>query len=145
MAMEQKARPESFIDMYKRLADQLHVPDIDFQAIIDAHRKNLETLEKTANTSSAGASAMMAKQREILEETLRDIAQMAEKYRTPGTPQEIMARQADFVSRSFEQAVQNTNAIADLMKKSTDETLEVLRERIRQGMKEIRESYESRQ
>lgn len=140
--MEQKPEPQSFVEMFKRLGEQLHVPNVDFGAIVEFHRKNLETLEKAANTSTAGAGAMLNKQRQVLEETVREISELAEKYRTPGTPQEIMSRQADFAKRSFEQAVKHASEMAELMKKSSDETLEVLRERIREGMKEIRRTYE---
>lgn len=142
--MEQKTESQSFVEMFKRLGEQLRVPDVDFGAIVEFHRKNLETLEKAANTSTAGAGAMLNKQRQVLEETLREINEIAERYRTPGTPQEMMSRQAEFARRSFEQAVRHASEMAELMKKSSDQTLEVLRERIREGMKEIEEGYRKR-
>ncbi len=142
--MAKKPESESFVDMFTSLGERLRVPDVDFEAIVDHHRKNLEALEKSARSATAGASSMMAKQREILQETLREITEMAQSYRSPGNPQELMSKQADFARRSFETAVKHTSEMADLMKKSGEETLDVLRKRIRDGMEEIREGYDKR-
>jgi phasin family protein len=142
--MARNTEQESLVDLFSRFGEQLHVPNVDFNALVDHHRKNLEALEKSAKTATAGASSMLAKQREILQETLRQITEMAQSYRMPGTPQELMARQAEFARKSFETALKNTEDMAELVKKSSDETLDVLRQRIREGMEEIREGYDRR-
>lgn len=142
--MAKKPESDSFVDMFTRFGERLHVPNVDFDAIVDHHRKNLEAMEKSAKTATAAASTMLAKQREILQETLREITEMAQGYRSPGNAQELMTKQAEFARRSFETAVKNTGEMAELVKKSGDETLDVLRKRIREGMEEIREGYEKR-
>ena len=142
--MAKKTESESFVDMFTSLGEQLRVPNVDFDAIVDHHRKNLEALEKSAKSATAGASTMMAKQREILQETLREITEMAHSYRSSSNPQELMTKQAEFARRSFETAMKNTGEMAELVKKSSDETLDVLRQRIREGMEEIREGYDKR-
>lgn len=142
--MAKKTESESFVDMFTSLGEQLRVPNVDFEAIVDHHRKNLEALEKSAKSATAGASSMIAKQREILQETLREITEMAQSYRSPGNPQELMSKQAEFARKSFETAVKHTSEMAELMKKSGEETLDVLRKRIRDGMEEIREGYDKR-
>lgn len=142
--MAKKPESDSFVDMFTRFGEQLRVPDVDFEAIIDHHRRNLEALEKSARTATSGASAVMAKQREALQETLREITEMAHGYRSPGNAQELMSKQADFARKSFETAVRHTAEMAELMKKSGEETIDVLRNRIREGMEEIRQGYEKR-
>jgi phasin family protein len=67
---------------------------------------------------------------------------MAQSYRAPGNPQEMMTKQAEFARRSFETAVKNASEAAEIIKKSGTESVEVLRERIRETMEEIRQGYE---
>ena len=55
-----------------------------------------------------------------------------------------MAKQADFARKSFEAAVKNAGEVAELVKKSSADSIEILRARIRESMEEIREGYEKR-
>ena len=55
-----------------------------------------------------------------------------------------MAKQADFARRSFEAAVKNASEMAEIVKKSGTESIDILRERIRELMQEIRSGFEDR-
>ena len=142
--MAKKPESQNFVDMFANLGKDLKLPSVDVEQVIEHHRKNLEALQKSASTASSGAATVMARQREMLEETLREITDMAQSYRAPGNPQELMAKQADFARRSLETAMKNTSEMAELVRKSSEETVDVLRQRIRDGMDEIRSSYEKR-
>lgn len=140
--MAKQPESQSFMDMFAKFGRDLKMPKVDVDAILDHHRKNLEALEKSAKATAAGASSIVARQREMLEESLHEITEMAQSYRTPGKPQEMMAKQADFARKSFEAAVKNTGEVAEMMKKSGGETIEILRERIKDAMSEIRQGYD---
>jgi len=140
--MAKQPESPSFMDMFAKLGSELKMPKVDVDAILEHHRKNLEALEKSARATASGASSIMARQRQMLEESLHEIAEMAQSYRTPGKPQEMMARQAEFARKSFETAVKNTGEVAEMMKKSGGETLDILRDRIREAMSEIRRGYD---
>lgn len=140
--MAKKTENESFVDMFKSFGEQLKMPSVDVEKIIEHHRKNLETLEKTAKAATEGASNLMAKQRGILQETLREVTDMAQNFRATGGPQELMSKQADFAKKSFETAVKNASEMADVVRKSSTETIEILRDRIKEAMEEIREGME---
>ena len=140
MAKEQ----HSFIDMFARLGQDLKLPSMDIERVIEHHRRNLEALEQSAKAASAGAGTIMKRQREMLQETLDEISAMARDYRAPASPRELVEKQTDFARKSFETAVRNTSEMADLVRKSGSESLDILRQRIREGMAEIREGYEKR-
>ncbi len=140
MAKQQDA--QSFVDMFTRLGRDLKMPSVDVDAILDHHRKNLEALEKSARASAAGASSLLARQREMLEETFHEISDMARNYQVPGNPQEIVAKQTEFARKSFEAAVKNASEVAELVRKSGTESADILRARIKDAMQEIRESYD---
>lgn len=140
--MAKKPESESFLDMFNNFGRDLKLPSMDVEAILSHHRKNLEALQKSASASATGAQNLMTKQRQILQDTMSEITDMAQSYRAPGNPQEMMAKQADFARRSFETAVKNASEAAEIVKKSGTESVEILRERIRETMEEIRKGYE---
>jgi phasin family protein len=140
--MAKKPESESFLDMFNNFGRDLKLPSMDVEAILSHHRKNLEALQKSASASATGTQNLMTKQRQILQDTMSEITDMAQSYRAPGNPQEMMAKQADFARRSFETAVKNASEVAEIVKKSGTESVEILRERIRETMEEIRKGYE---
>ena len=140
--MAKQPQSESFMDMFAKFGRELKMPKVDVDAILDHHRRNLEALEKSAMATAAGASSILERQREMLEESLREITEMAKSYRTPSMPHDMAARQADFARRSFETAVKNAGEVADMMKKSGGETLDILRARIKEAVSEIRQGYD---
>ena len=142
--MAKNPQTESFTDVFTRFGQDLHMPKVDIQQIMSHNRKNLEALEKSAKASAAGAQAVIAKQREALQDMLREVSDIAQHYRASGNPQEMMAKQADFARKSFEAAVKNAGEVAEIVQKSGGESVEILRQRIRESMEEIRESYQTR-
>jgi phasin family protein len=135
---------DSFMDMFGKFGRDLKLPNVDVEAILGHHRKNLEALEKSARASAAGASSLMSKQREMLQDTLREITDLAQSYKAPGNSQDLMANQTAFARKSFETALKNAGEVAELVKKSGSESVEILRERIRDAMEEIRTGYEKK-
>jgi len=142
--MAKKPETDSILDMFSKFGSDMKLPKVDVETILGHHRKNLEALEKSARASAAGASSLIAKQREVLQETLKEISEMAQSFRVPGSPQELLSKQADFARRSFEAAVKNAGETADIVKKSGKESIDILRERIRESMEEIRSGFEDR-
>jgi phasin family protein len=78
----------------------------------------------------------------MLEESLHEISEMAQNYKVPGNAQDMVAKQTEFARKSFETAVKNASEVADLVKKSGSESVDILRSRIKDALEEIREGYE---
>jgi len=140
--MAKQPESDSFLDMFSRFGRDLKVPNVE--AILAHHRKNLEALEKSVRAGAAGATSLLSRQREMLQDTLREISDMAQNYKAPGNPQELMTKQAEFAKKSFEAALKNASDVAELVKRSGTESVEILRERIKEAMEEIRSGYEKK-
>jgi len=140
--MAKQPESDSFLDMFSRFGRDLKVPNVE--VILAHHRKNLEALEKSARAGAAGATSLLSRQREMLQDTLREVSDMAHNYKAPGNPQELMSKQAEFAKKSFEAALKNASEVAELVKKSGTESVEILRERIKEAMEEIRSGYEKK-
>jgi len=142
--MAKQPESDSFLDMFSRFGRDLKLPSVDVQSILDHHRKNLEALEKSARAGAAGASSVLARQHEMVQEAMGEITRMAQNYQAPGNPQDLMAKQADFARKSFETTLKNASEVADLVRKSSTESVEILRDRIKDAMAEIRTGYDKR-
>ena len=142
--MAKQPESDSFLDMFSRFGRDLKGPNVDVEAIISHHRKNLEALEKSARAGAAGASSLLSRQREMMQDVLREITDMTQNYRAPGNPQELMAKQAEFARKTFETALKNAGEVAEMARKSGTESVEILRERIKDAMAEIRAGYEKK-
>ncbi|AZO74936.1 MAG: phasin family protein [Mesorhizobium sp.] len=142
--MARQPESDSFLDIFSRFGRDLKLPTVDVQAILDHHRKNLEALEKSARASAAGASSILSRQHEMVQEALGEITRMARNYQVPGNPQELMTRQVDFARKSFETTLKNAGEVADLVRKSGTESIEILRDRIKDAMAEIRAGYDGK-
>src|SRR5262245_64175307 len=106
--MAKTPESESFLDLFNAFGRELKVPKLDIEEILEHHRKNLEALQKSASATASGAASLISKQREMLQDQMREIAAMAQGFNA-GNAQDAMQKQADFVRRSFETAVRNAS------------------------------------
>lgn len=136
--------PNSFMDMFKNLGDQLKVPSLDMSKIMEHHQKNLEAMTKSWQAVAGGATEVAKKQRDIFDEAVKDVTAMVQQYKPVGNPQEIMAKQAEFAKKAMEAAITNTRDIAELVQKSSTEAFKIVQDRMKESYDEIRTSVEKR-
>lgn len=140
---KQSDKPD-FMEMFSQFGKDLKMPAVDVEEILSHHRKNLEALQKAASAGATGASSIMAKQREALQDGMRDITEMMHNMRSGTAPQDAISKQTEFARKSFEAAVRHAGEVGDIVRKSGEESTEILRERIKAAMAEIREAYEKK-
>ncbi|MCO5064207.1 MAG: TIGR01841 family phasin [Rhizobiaceae bacterium] len=142
--MAKQPEMPDFMQMFSQFGKDLKMPQVDVDAILAHHRKNLEALQKAASAGAAGANSVLAKQREALQEGMQDMTEMMHKMRTSGAPKEALEKNAEFARKSFEAAVKHAGEVGEIVRKSGEESTEILRERIKAAMQEIRDAYEKR-
>ena len=140
---KQPGNPD-FMEMFSQFGKDLKMPAVDVEAILSHHRKNLEALQKAASAGTAGASSVMAKQREVLQGGMHDITEMIQDMRNSAVPKDALEKQADFARRSFEAAVKHASEVGEIVRNSGEESTQILRERIKAAMQEIRDAYEKK-
>lgn len=133
--------PQAMLDMFRKLGEDMKVPAVDMDKIVDHHRKNLEALAASGKAAAEGATAIAAKQKEIVEAAVKDIQAAAENFKLPGSAQEMMAAQSEFAKRAMEAAVKNTRDMAELVQKSNAEAVRVIQDRMKESFEEIRQSF----
>ena len=136
--------PQNFTDMFKKLGEQLRIPQFDMTRLMEHHQKNLEAMSKSWQAMASGASEIATKQRAIFEEAVKDVTAMVQDYKPGGSAQEIMAKQTEFAKRAMEAAITNTRDIAELMQKSTGEAFRIVQDRMKESYEEIKASVEKK-
>lgn len=133
--------PQSFLDMFKKLGEDLKIPTVDLNQIMEHHRKNLEALAASGKAAAEGATAFASKQREIIEAAVRDIQEAAKNFKVPGSAQEMMSAQTEFAKKAMEAAVKNTRDMAELVQKSNQDAVRIIQDRMKESYEEIRQGF----
>ena len=136
--------PQNFTDMFKNLGEQLKIAPFDMTKIMEHQQKNLEAMTKSWQAMAGGANEVAKKQRAILDEAVKDVTAMVHDYKPGGSPQDMMAKQAEFAKKAMEAAIANTRDIAELTKKSAGEALTIVHDRMKESFDEIRSSVEKK-
>jgi len=110
----------------------------DMEALMAAHRRNLETLSAANRVALEGAQAIARRNMEIMQQTMTELTENMRNFATVETPSARAARQADLLKAAYERAVSNMQEIADLIQKSSGEALGLLNHRFSEAFDEVK-------
>ena len=136
--------PQNFTDMFKNLGEQLKIAPFDMTKIMEHQQKNLDAMAKSWQAMAGAANEIAQKQRAIFEQAVKDVTAMVQEYKPGGSPQEIMAKQAEFAKKAMEAAIANTRDIAELVQKSSTEAFKIVQDRMKESYEEITSSVEKK-
>lgn len=112
------------------------MPGID--ALMAAHRRNLETLAAANRVALDGAQAVARRNMEIMQHTMAELTDGIRQMSGGDTPQARSARQAEMLKSAYERAVANMQEIGDLIQKSNGEAMGLLNRRFAEAMDEVK-------
>ena len=113
------------------------VPDVE--ALMSAHRRNLETLAAANKVALDGAQAIARRNMEIMQQTMSELSEGMRQFTTGDTPQARAARQADMLKAAYERAMSNMQEISGLIQKSNGEALTLLNHRFTEAIDEVKQ------
>jgi phasin family protein len=135
---------KTIMDMFADMGKQFNLPKIDYDALIETHRKNIDAVQKSALAFSQGGGALLARQQEIFTEVMRQSRELIAEFKPTGSPQEMAAKQTELARRAFDAVVKNTRDIAELVQKSSGEAQAIIMNRIRESIAEARAAIENK-
>ena len=131
---------QSYIEMLRKFGSDIGLPKLDVDKLIESHRKNIDALGQSAEVAVKGTQSVAQKQREVLEAGLREATALARAFQPLGSPQENLARQAEFARKVFDIAVQGTRETAQLTRQSATDAAKIIQDRLKDSLQEIRGS-----
>ncbi|WP_299861599.1 TIGR01841 family phasin [uncultured Hoeflea sp.] len=138
--MAERKSTEDLVSMFMNFGKDMNLPTPDLEALVARHRKNLQALEDAAKSAGSGATSIVERQREMMQEALDEITAMAENLKVGSDPQAMMKAQADFARRSFEMTLKNTSEIAGMAQRSGAESFKVLQAHMQDTLEELRQA-----
>jgi phasin family protein len=133
---------QSLVDMLKKFGSNLGLPKVDVDKLVDVHLRNLDALAQSTQIATEGAKSLAIKQKEIAESAFNEAVCLVRDFKPTGNPQEILAKQTELARRVFDATIENTRDLAELAKKSNDEAVAIVGDRIRSSITEIRGSFQ---
>ena len=123
---------------FTRLFSEMKMPAMpDMQALMEAHRRNLETLSAANRVALEGAQAVARRHMEIMQQSMTELSETMQALASAEGPQAKAARQAELLKRAYERAVANMRELRDLIQRSNGEALELLNRRFTELLEEV--------
>ncbi|OKO67636.1 TIGR01841 family phasin [Bradyrhizobium sp. NAS96.2] len=130
----------SYIDMLRKFGSDLGLPKLNVDELLQAQKKNLEALGKSAKVAAEGAQSVAQKQREVLEAGLREASTLAREYKPLGKIHENLALQTEFARKMFDIAVKGAQDSASTARQSTSDAVKIIQDRMKESFEEFRAS-----
>ena len=128
---EKGAAGETPVFDFTKLMSQFRLPGVDFTALVDRERKNIEALVKANRIAFEGWQRLVRRQAEMLEETMKKVVADAGQ-------EDVKKKRADLAKEGFEKALANMRELAEMTTQSQKEAFDVVRKRIEENVEEIR-------
>jgi phasin family protein len=116
---------------FTKLMNQFRLPGVDFTALVDRERKNIEALAEANRIAFEGWQNLVRRQSEILQETMKNVVASAGQ-------EDAMKKRAELAKEGFEKALSNMRELAEMATKSQKEAFEVIRKRVEENVEGIR-------
>ena len=125
---------------FTRMFADMKLPAMpDMEALMSAHRRNLETLSAANRVALEGAQAVARRNMEIMQQTMTELTDTMRSFTAVDNPSARAARQADLLKAAYERAVANMQEIGDLIQKSSGEALGLLNHRFTEALDEVKQ------
>ncbi|MDP2120327.1 MAG: TIGR01841 family phasin [Hoeflea sp.] len=138
--MTDKKATDDLVSMFMNFGKDMKLPQPDLDVIVARHKKNLQALDEAAKKAGSGASSILTRQREMVQEALDEISAMADTIKSGADPKSMMTTQAEFAKRSFEMAIKNTSEIAGMAQQSGTEAFKVLQKSMQETLEDLRKA-----
>ena len=102
-SIEKVAIGETPVFDFTELMSQFRLPGVDFAALVDRERKNIEALTKANRIAFEGWQRLVSRQAEMLQETMKKVVADAGQ-------QDAKKKRADLAKQGFEKALANMRA-----------------------------------
>ncbi|MFA7428847.1 MAG: phasin family protein [Rhodospirillaceae bacterium] len=115
------------------------IPGVNVDAMVDAQKRNMETLTAANKLAFDGFQAILRRQGEIVRSAMEEASDVAGRMASTTDPQKRMAFQAEVAKEAFERAVANARELTELATNSNAEVLDLLTGRISESLDELTE------
>jgi phasin family protein len=136
--METQPSPANLFGELAKAIEQFKLPGLDAAAIVEARRKDIESLAEANQTALAGVQELTQKQGEILQKTLQQIQSLLQEAKAAGSIAQNAAQLGDLIQTTLKETLGDMRDLAELTRKSQSQAFGVVSERVQRNVEELR-------
>ena len=121
---------------FEKMVGDFRVPGVDFEAVMQSQRRNMEAFTALNQQAAAGVQAVATRQAEILHTLMSEAAAAAQKL-AGVAPEARASKQTELTRKAFEHAVSNVRELTEMVAKSQNEALDTINKRVSEGLGEV--------
>ena len=123
--------------MSQSMLNNSEVPVLDIDMILAAQKKNMQAMIGANQIVAEGFQAVAKQQAETVHGTVHDAQARVTDLMSASSPEDHVAKQADFLKSGIEQASQALRQTTEVLRKSQTEAFALLKRRMDEGVDEI--------
>jgi len=135
--------PARLVEQFNNALTQYQIPGVDTRALLDSQRKNIEALSAANKHAVEGMRAVMARQQEMLSETMAEAQKVMKDIGASSSPSDAAAKQAEIAKEAFNKALSNMCELAEMTARSNTAAYDAINKRLAEGIQEIKKLAES--
>lgn len=133
--------PKAIMQQFQDAFANLKLPNVDSKAMVEAQKKNLETLINANQTALTGTQELFKRQAEMMQQALSDATEAAKELASTGVdPKALVAKQTELIQTAFEKTLANSHEISDMVKKKQEEVAQVVNKRVTESLGEVKDA-----
>ena len=131
--------PTELMKKFTSAIGESHLPGVDINSLVESQSKNVEALTTANKQALAGFQAVVARQGELLRETMEEASTAITEVSHAGSPTEMAAKQGELLKQAFAKTFANMREVTEMTAQSNTEAFNTLKERNSQIVEEIKQ------
>ena len=121
------------------ILERFKLPGFDLQGFVESRRHDIDALTQATTATFSGAQTIVDKQTELLKTVLAEVGDAMRAIPADAAkPAELLRKQQELASEALTGALSSMRDIAETVRKSQSEVLEIAANRVRSSVEEIR-------
>jgi phasin family protein len=121
------------------ILERFKLPGFDLDGFLESRKLDIEAVTRGTSAAFAGAQTIVEKQAELLKTVLTEVGDALRTLpEDVAKPAELIRKQQELASEALSKALASMKEIADTVGKSQSEILEIVSNRMRSNVEEIR-------
>jgi len=121
------------------ILERVKLPGFDLDGFLESRKLDIDSVTRGTSAAFVGAQTVVEKQAELLKTVLTEVGDALRKLpQEAAKPADIIRKQQELASEALSSALASMKEIADTVGKSQSEVLEIVSNRVRSNVEEIR-------
>ena len=126
-------------DIITGLLERFKLPGFDLEGFVQSRKLDIDAVTQATSAAFAGAQTIVDKQAELLKTVLTEVGDALRTLpEDAAKPADLVRKQGELANQALSSALASMKEIAETLRKSQSEILEIASNRVRSNVEEIR-------